>query len=82
MSVLEQVSRCVGGAHRDGDEDANGDASGDGIGGLLVVFRGEELGVLESSVGWDKLVPTVPSIKTQKRDIPPTPVSWMPRRMH
>lgn len=81
-SVLDWGGCCFGGAHKDGYEDANGNTGGDGIGGLFVVFRGEELGVLEGSVGWDQSVSTIKSIhQTEKGDIPPTPVSWMPRRM-
>lgn len=57
----------VGEAHRDGYEDANGNAGGDGIGGLLVVFRSEELGVLEGSVGWDQSARSSPFITDRKR---------------
>ena len=38
--------------HGQGDQQADGDAGGDGYGGLPVVLRGEDVGVLEGAVGW------------------------------
>ena len=50
-------SECQGagagpeGTHREGDQQADGDAGGNGNGGLPVVLRGEDVRVLQGAVG-------------------------------